>query len=116
MIQGDIERPEADDWSFTDPCLLTSEFGQLIDWFEALPSPELPQISFMEPLLSFEAVSDDSPWTVRVHLSAEAVPESIVPSPDRWSEGIELVLETDANNRDRFVAALNHDLRNFPPR
>ncbi|NRA57719.1 MAG: hypothetical protein HRU13_06335 [Phycisphaerales bacterium] len=116
MIEGRIERPDDDDWLFVDPCLLTSEFANLIDWFESLPSPGSPQISFMEPLLAFEVKSGDPTWTVRARLRAEAVPESVVPGPDRWDEGIELQLEIDGNNRDRFVSALKDDFEKFPPR
>lgn len=116
MIEGRIERSEDDDWRFVDPCLLTSEFAELIGWFESLPSPGSPQISFLEPLLAFEVLPDDPAWTVRVRLKAEAVPESVVPGPDRWDNGIELQLDIDANNRDRFVSALKENFKGFPPR
>lgn len=112
-IEGWVERID-DRWSFVDPCLLTSEAAQLVQWLRALPESPA-QIDFVEPLLCFRRGMTDDPWMFEVNLRAEAVPES-VGGEARWTDGISLLITTNAVQRDRFVRLLDSDLAKFPPR
>lgn len=112
-IQGWVERVDGR-WKFNDPCLLTHELAELIEWLRALPSPPSDSIDFLEPLLAF-STSEHDEWTIRVQLRAEAVPES-VGGEQRWREGVTLELVTTPEQRDRIVAELEADLAKYPPR
>jgi hypothetical protein len=113
MVEGWVKRAD-DQWCFVDPCLLTGEFASLIEWLRALPTSS-PPIDFIEPLLHFGHHEEDEPWTFRVTLRAEAVPESVC-GDARWDEGITLCITTDARQRDVVVKQLEADFARFPPR
>jgi hypothetical protein len=112
-IEGAVERID-DRWSFVDPCLLTSEAAQLVQWLRALPESPA-QLDFVEPLLCFRRGMTDDPWTFDVTLRAEAVPDS-AGGEARWTDGISLRITTSAAQRDHFVRLLESDLAKFPPR
>lgn len=114
VIRGMVELADAA-WSFQDPCLLTWEVEELIEWLRALPNPPTKSLSFIESLLTF-LHEPERPWIVQVTLRGEAIPAAMDEYDERWSKGQTHELSIDSNGRDRFVAALCEDLAKFPRR
>lgn len=85
MIHGAIETADGQRFEFRDPCLLTGEAAELGDWLRAVALGRVAStehleedaglLGFLEPnlALSVAAFSAES-VTIRVHLSAEAMP------------------------------------------
>lgn len=113
-MQGEVVREDVR-WTFDDPCLMTQELGELIAWLKRMPEPE-STLTFLEFLLRFDVLSDDPPWTMRITLRGEVVPERVLPGHDRWENGVMLTIETSQAQIERVVSALEADLRRFPPR
>ena len=105
----------SEQWEFTNPCLLTTELLELIDWLRAIPDPDNQSISFLEPLLAFQYDTDE-PRCIRLTLRGEALPEGQFSEGVRWGEGLRLTLRADAETRNRFVEHLVAEARAFPER
>jgi hypothetical protein len=115
VTRGEVVR-EDQRWHFLDPCLTTDELSQLIAWLRRLPDSIGP-IWFTEPLLHFEQIDEDSPWTLRLILKGEALPkEWNLSREERWDEGVSLTLHTTREQVRRMVEGLQEDMERFPPR
>ncbi|MES4902436.1 MULTISPECIES: hypothetical protein [unclassified Streptomyces] len=75
-VQGEITTPEGS-WSFIDPCLLVDEAHAVSTWLRtAATAAPAPDLSFIEPVLSFGRSDrhDDGTLAVTIHFSHEAAP------------------------------------------
>lgn len=100
-------------WSFTDPCLTTTELTSLIEWLKAFPSPT--PISFLEPPLAF-ACSDDDPRRMTVRLRGEAIRPGLVDEDSRWHDGVDVPLRVTPASVADFVNRLLRRAKTFPAR
>lgn len=109
-------------WTGTDPCLLTYEAARLADWLEQVGAgKEAPRaISFLEPVLLFRLVKDDSGRRVlRVHFGNLINPSWRMlerpagkpANPDIW-----LDFPLDEVDLQAAAAELRQELRRYPNR
>ena len=75
-IEGSVQHPRGS-WRFNDPCVLTYEAMGLASWIESLAqNPSLPsEYDFLEPNLSFEAISLEGLPMLRVYFELESRPD-----------------------------------------
>lgn len=102
-------------WSFQDPCLLTWELSELIEWMKQMPRPSR-DLGFMEPNLRFAVPAQSEPWTLAITLSNEAVPENVVNGFTTGHKCVNLLLKTTHEQVNSLVDGLAADLRSFPRR
>ena len=107
VIEGQVERAD-ERWSFCDPCMLTSELREMIEWLTALPRPGQSGVECIEPVVALSVREDDPDWTLRARLRLEGVPACVL-AADEWGKGVELLLASDARQRDRFAERLCHE-------
>jgi len=114
MVTVSVHHPDGD-WTFTDPCLTTTELAELAAWFHLVAQGErsLPILQFMEPCLSFGIRGGESP-ELEVQLSLESSPNWA--TPDMREAGITLDFPvTQECAREWAQGAFRlHQL--FPPR
>jgi hypothetical protein len=124
-LRGRI-RTERGDWSFRDPCLLTSDVPHVSGWLrrvvEGLVQPEKladpgPDLVFLEPELALSLESrDDDTARIRVYFLMAARPPWLIDSDDYeiWKFFVPLA----ATFGDLLAAADEWDTESaaFPPR
>lgn len=100
---------EGKEWTFIDPCLLTFELEQLIDWFEHLSRKDYSEnsIEFIEPILAFEITNE----IFRIRLAAEGKPGWISGEDDYT-----LDFELPSINFVNIINQLKIELNKFPKR
>jgi len=104
-------------WFAIDPCVLTFEVDELIDWFENVKNESIQyqKIVFIEPFLKFERLEGDcSQLILRIYLSLKGLPTRKRPfEPQK-----EIVLEFDLNYLDEIsiVNDLRIQLQKYPQR
>ena len=68
-----------------DPCLLTFEIKEIIEWFENIKeNPQEGIIQFLEPNLSFRVFKNDNQWYIEPILQAEFDIKSNLGHKDLW--------------------------------
>ncbi|HLP85838.1 MAG TPA: hypothetical protein VK157_15920 [Phycisphaerales bacterium] len=113
ILRGEVQCGDSQ-WTFEDPCLLTSELTELIAWLQKPPQPGA-SIWFTEPLLLFEWSESDA-GCLLVRLRAEALPDEVCNGRAKFDPGITLNLHVSPTELDRFAATLEGDLMKFPAR
>jgi hypothetical protein len=117
VIRVDVEI-DGRSWRSTDPSLLTTEVASLLGWLEAPASSHVvnPELEFIEPNLSFEAVHS-SPHEIRIRVWFE------LESRPRWAPRdavddrdfcVDLTLRS--SEVERAAVELGKQLERFPPR
>jgi hypothetical protein len=73
IIKGTVKYAE-EQWTFRDPCLLTWEAEEIVEWLEALSSGHdtAEDLTFIEPTISFRQLHN----TLCVTLWLEALPRA----------------------------------------
>jgi len=111
MISGNVGI-KGQSWTFTDPCLLTTEAEALADWLATLVSGSATNedCGFIEPNLYFRRISPDN---IRISFSLESRPP--------WAEkdGTETDYGFEVPVTSAFLTVadkLRHQLKIFPTR
>ena len=113
MILGDVSCPEGE-WSFRDPCLMSTELGEL-GAFLSIDNPPATQAEcyLTEPVLQFTRAAIDE---VRVGFAQEATPLWAADDPEiRFGAGFPLRFFLSADDLARTSAMLREGARQFPP-
>jgi hypothetical protein len=115
LVRGRVAHPRGP-WSFSDPCLTTSEVEQLAAWLDSIvagrPSPDARY--FVEPNLRFAYVASPVP-TVEVTLAYESAPPWLTDRGDRL-DGVAVTFPLSMNDLKEASRSLRHLLTEFPPR
>lgn len=129
VIHGEVRTAVGDVWSFDDPCLTTWEAAELAVWLRDVsqgritptdaPAEDMSGfLTFVEPNLAFSVAGmDASKVAIRAHLSAEAVTNRPVATPDPWKTYAYSITLT-LSRSDLLAAARvwQDDLAPFPRR
>jgi hypothetical protein len=83
QVRGAV-RANGLEWSFLDPCLLTAEAEELLDWLRDVAGGGSPdELCFLEPNLSFAVDASDANGAVlRVTFSLESAPPAASGAPE----------------------------------
>jgi hypothetical protein len=114
-------------WSVVDPCLLTGEVKQLIDWLadfdagrEAQRGTERgarrPAISFLEPMLLFRRVEVDGQPEIAVHFGGLVYPNWGPQEIPVAREALSLVFPVSKLDLAATVRDLKDQMKKFPVR
>jgi len=72
VIKVNVIHATVGSWSFQDPCMLTFEVAELVDWLEKCSQNSIPSnLIFFEPNIRFYLINKN---TLRVYFYAEALP------------------------------------------
>ena len=109
-------KSNAGHWQTVDPSLTTWEVQELIDWFDKLSKnsrPEYTDMSFTEPNLSFELLSEPGAIekTIKIKFEMESRPLSATDDIDYY---VDIIADND--ELKRLSAGLQNELAKFPKR
>lgn len=111
IVEGEVEIAGRN-WSFRDPCLMTTEAQRLADWLDACAKglAQVPYCDFLEPNLQFNLLDES---TVRVSFALEAAPPWAERGDDWTKHGFNL---PTGPSLTAAAAKLREQLSAFPVR
>ncbi len=112
MVEGTVDCPVGR-WTFHDPCLLTWEAAELVEWLGKTPIPARA-ITFIEPLVAFERAGSESKPRLAVTLRGEALPSDLFDHETRWGVGLMIPLTYTVDELAKFTANLRTGYQQFP--
>ena len=103
-------------WQTIDPSLTTWEIQEIIDWFDKLSNdkePEFRLMTFTEPNLSFELLSEPTvkKKLIRINFDLESRPKSATNDNDYF---VDILADNDEINE--LIKGLKNELSEYPER
>lgn len=109
-------RQEQGNWSATDPCVLTYEVGELINWFRAVSAGNYNerQLEFLEPFLKFDlSPLAGPPDKLIIELTHPFLPPFFTGDP---FAGYQVVFSLTTIDLLGAAQSLENQLRQYPQR
>jgi hypothetical protein len=103
-------------WSVVDPCLLTNEVYQLIDWLADGGDASRPAISFLEPMLLFRRVEVDGQPEIVVHFGGLVYPNWGPQEIPVAREALSMVFPVSKLDLASAIRDLKEQMKKFPVR
>jgi|SRR5690554_1276727 len=103
-------------WQTIDPSLTTWEIQEIIDWFDKLSNdkePEFRLMTFTEPNLSFELLSEPTvkKKLIRINFDLESRPKSATNDKEYF---VDILADNDEINE--LIKGLKNELSEYPER